>query len=81
MMLHKKQFAFSFSTVLALATLSPSAPVLAAEIVDLQEECVPFRFMSNVYHQRCTVYATYDTGLREVVSQYNKDENGIIYDP
>ena len=79
-MLHRKMLAWSFGAVLALAAMAPTAPVRAAEVIDIQEECVPFR-MGAVIHQRCTTYVTYDDGTREASGHYNRDENGMIYDP
>lgn len=80
MMLHKKLFACSFGAVLALAALVPSAPANAAEEVGLQEECVPFGAGFGI-HQRCTLYVVYDDGTRVASDHYNRDENGMMYDP
>ncbi|HEL3778699.1 MULTISPECIES: hypothetical protein [Stenotrophomonas] len=71
----------SWVALLALASLAPVATTTAAEVVEVQEECVPFRFAGNVYHQRCTSYVVYDDGTREATGHYNRDENGMIYDP
>ncbi|HDS0950082.1 TPA: hypothetical protein QDZ34_004422 [Stenotrophomonas maltophilia] len=79
-MLHRKWFAGAFSAVLALAALAPSAPVHAAELVWLDEQCVPFHAGFGV-HQRCTLYAIYDDGTRVEQDHYNRDENGMMYDP
>ncbi|KOO70438.1 hypothetical protein JY440_06805 [Stenotrophomonas maltophilia] len=66
-------------TVAFAGMMSPA--IATAEIVDVQEECVPFRVSGNVFHQRCTSYAIHDDGTREVTGHYNCDENGMIYDP
>ncbi len=79
-MLHGKLFAGSFSAVLALAALVSSAQVHAAEVVRLDEQCVPFHAGFGV-HQRCTLYAIYDDGTRVEQDHYNRDENGMMYDP
>lgn len=81
MTLHNRMTAFSFAAVVALAALVPSPPANAAEEVGLQEECVPFRIAGNVFHQRCTSYVVYHNGTREATGHYNRDENGMIYDP
>ncbi|RTQ89112.1 hypothetical protein EKL94_10720 [Stenotrophomonas maltophilia] len=80
MTLHNRMTAFSFATVVALAALVPSAPANAAEEVGLQEECVPFRAGFGI-HQRCTLYVIYDDGTRVASDHYNRDENGMMYDP
>ncbi|WP_295517828.1 hypothetical protein [uncultured Stenotrophomonas sp.] len=79
-MLHRKMLACSFGAVLALAAMAPSAPVQAAELVSLDEQCVPFHAGFGV-HQRCTLYAIYDDGTRVEQDHYNRDENGMMYDP
>ena len=71
----------SWVVLLALASLAPVATTTAAEVVEVQEECVPFRVAGNVFHQRCTTYVVYDDGSREVAGHYNRDENGMMYDP
>ncbi|MCI1102194.1 hypothetical protein MOQ29_04025 [Stenotrophomonas maltophilia] len=81
MTLHNRMTAFSFAAVVALAALVPSPPANAAEEVALREECVPFRISGNVFHQRCTLYVVHDDGTRVASDHYNRDENGMIYDP
>ncbi|MBN5158750.1 MULTISPECIES: hypothetical protein [unclassified Stenotrophomonas] len=81
MRLHKGVSVCSLATVLAVLMLAPVAITTAAEVIEVQEECVPFRIAGNVFHQRCTSYVVYDDGTREVTSHYNRDENGMIYDP
>jgi hypothetical protein len=81
MRLHEGWSACSFAAVLAVSMLAPVATTAAAEVVEVQEECVPFRIAGNVFHQRCTSYVLYDNGTREVTGHYNRDENGMIYDP
>lgn len=80
MTLHNRMSAFSFAAVVALAALAPSAPVQAAEVVGFEEECVPLR-MGPLNHQSCTAYVIYDDGTREATDHYNRDENGMLYDP
>lgn len=81
MRLHEGWSACAFAAVLAVSVLAPVATTAAAEVVEVQEECVPFRIAGNVFHQRCTSYVLYDDGTREVTGHYNRDENGMIYDP
>ncbi|MEG0184731.1 MAG: hypothetical protein RR704_14895 [Stenotrophomonas sp.] len=81
MKLHEGWMGCAFASVLALVALAPAAPLSAAEVIEVQEECVPFRVAGNVFHQRCTSYVVYDDGTREVSGHYNRDENGMIYDP
>lgn len=81
MRLQKGLLACSFAAVLAVSMLAPVATTTAAEVVEVQEECVPFRVAGNVFHQRCTTYVVYDDGSREVAGHYNRDENGMMYDP
>lgn len=81
MRLHEGWSACSFAAVWAVSMLAPVATTAAAEVVEFQEECVPFRIAGNVFHQRCTSYVLYDDGTREVTGHYNRDENGMIYDP
>ncbi|MHC1654414.1 hypothetical protein ACODUL_14175 [Stenotrophomonas maltophilia] len=81
MRLHEGLSAGAFAALLAVAMLAPVATATAAEVVEVQEECVPFRVAGNVFHQRCTSYVVYDNGTREVTGHYNRDENGMIYDP
>ncbi|HEL4110235.1 TPA: hypothetical protein UM343_004949 [Stenotrophomonas maltophilia] len=80
MTLMKLQLASMAALAVALAGMV-STTATAAEVVEVLEECVPFRISGNVFHQRCTSYAVYDDGTREVTSHYNRDENGMIYDP
>ncbi len=42
---------------------------------------MPFRISGNVFHQRCTLYVVHDDGTRVASDHYNRDENGMIYDP
>ena len=79
-MLHRKMLACSFGAVLALAAMAPAIPAHAAEVVGWEEECVPIR-IGGQYHKACTAYVIYDDGTREVSDHYNRDENGMIYDP
>lgn len=81
MRLHKGIPACSLATVLAVLMLAPVASTTAAEVIEVQEECVPFRIAGNVFHQRCTSYVVYDNDTREATGHYNRDENGMIYDP
>lgn len=81
MRLHQGFPACAFAAVLAVAALAPVGTTMAAEVVEVQEECVPFRIAGNVFHQRCTSYVVYDDGTREATGHYNRDENGMIYDP
>ncbi|MDH0274795.1 MULTISPECIES: hypothetical protein [Stenotrophomonas] len=76
----KLQLASMAALAVALAGMV-STTATAAEVVEVLEECVPFRISGNVFHQRCTSYVVYDDGTREVTSHYNRDENGMIYDP
>ncbi|MEG0193437.1 MAG: hypothetical protein RR831_03860 [Stenotrophomonas sp.] len=80
MTLHNRMTAFSFAAAVALAVLAPSAPAHAAEVVGFEEECVPFRAGFGI-HQRCIAYVIYDDGTREASDHYNRDENGMMYDP
>jgi hypothetical protein len=81
MRLQKGLSAGAFAAVLAMAMVAPVATATAAEVVEVQEECVPFRIAGNVFHQRCTSYVLYDDGTREATGHYNRDEYGMIYDP
>ena len=76
----KLQLASMAALAVALAGMV-STTATAAEVVEVLEECVPFRISGNVFHQRCTSYVVYDDGTREVTGHYNRDENGMIYDP
>ncbi|WP_433963287.1 hypothetical protein [Stenotrophomonas riyadhensis] len=76
----KLQLASMAALAVALAGMV-STTATATEVVEVLEECVPFRISGNVFHQRCTSYVVYDDGTREVTSHYNRDENGMIYDP
>ncbi|XBU60623.1 hypothetical protein SriyCCGPB3_001642 [Stenotrophomonas riyadhensis] len=80
MTLMKLQLASMAALAVALAGMV-STTATATEVVEVLEECVPFRISGNVFHQRCTSYVVYDDGTREVTSHYNRDENGMIYDP
>ncbi|MEX5405110.1 hypothetical protein VPH47_12710 [Stenotrophomonas sp. WED208] len=81
MKLQKVLYGCTFVVMLAMSALAPITTATAAEVVEVLEECVPFRISGNVFHQRCTSYVVYDNGTREVTSHYNRDENGMIYDP
>lgn len=50
MRLHQGFPACAFAAVLAVATLAPVGTTMAAEVVEVQEECVPFRIAGNVFH-------------------------------
>ena len=76
----KLQLASMAALAVALAGMV-STTATAAEVVEVLEECVPFRISGNVFHQRCTSYVVYDDGTREVPSHYTRDEHGMIYDP
>ena len=76
----KLQLASMAALAVALAGMV-STTATAAEVVEVLEECVPFRISGNVFHQRCTSYVVYDDGTREATGHYNRDEYGMIYDP
>ncbi|WP_275897139.1 hypothetical protein [Stenotrophomonas sp. G4] len=41
---------------------------------------MPFRAGFGV-HQRCTSYVVHDDGTRVASDHYNRDGNGMMYDP
>jgi len=72
MRLHKGIPACSLATVLAVLMLAPVASTTAAEVIEVQEECVPFRIAGNVFHQRCTSYVVYDNGGPTVAMPWSR---------